>query len=640
MKRTVLNLLTQATEKFPQSNYLSEKSDSGWISKTYADINKESDIIASGLIEKAFGNQDKIAILSEGRIDWVTAEYGILKAGCIAVPLSVKLLPEELLFRLNHSESHAIFISRHQLNKLEPILSKIKSKKFSVICFDADTDTAKKLDKLKNKKTDIVYFKDLYNSGSENLDNHKDQLTGIIKNIKENDTVTISYTSGTTGNPKGIMLSHLNYHSNSINAWEYFKLPLHYKTLIILPLDHSFAHTVGIYISLVCALNINFVDGRGGPVQTLKNIPVNLKEVQPDFLLTVPSLTGSFMNKIKEGIDNKGGIAKSLFNAGLKTGQKLYRDGFRKEPVHKRIFDYIPYSLANAVVFKKVRQIFGGNLKFCIGGGALLDIKQQQFFYALGVPVFQGYGLTEATPIISTNCVHTHKLGTSGQVIYGVECKILRADGSEAEKEEKGEIVIRGNNVMKGYYKNPEATAETIKDNWLYTGDMGFIDKDDFLIVAGRVKALLISDDGEKYSPESIEEAITNTSDLIFQTMVYNDHEKYTTALITLHENKIKAYIQENEIRTPEELLEDLTTSFFAFKEEEAYTIPPKWIPRIFRILKEPFTEDNKMLNSTMKMVRPNVTETYKHILDELYSRNAPEENKAKNIETLKSFFL
>ncbi len=633
MRRTVINLLKQAIEKYPESTYLCEKTEDGWTPSTYQQVDEASNIIASGLLNYKFQQQDKIAILSEGRTDWVISEYGIIKTGCIAVPLSIKLLPEEILFRLEHSESKAIFVSTNTLGHIIPVISKIKQKNFKIFCYD---DISSLIDS-NNKDVKIIHYKDLKKQGAKSFSENKPQIEKNIANIREHDIVTISYTSGTSGNPKGIMLSHLNYHSNSINAWQYFELPEHLKTLIILPLDHSFAHTVGLFISCVCALSIYFVDGRGGPVNTLKNISVNLKEVKPDFLLTVPALTGNFMNKIRDGIAAKGGFVERLFNAGIKAGNKMYRDGFHKAPVYKRLIYSIPHFLANKLIFKKVREIFGGKLKFCIGGGALLDIKQQHFFYALGVPVYQGYGLTEAAPIISTNTDKTHKLGTSGHVIYGIECIITDQDEKVLPKGQKGEIVIRGNNVMEGYFKNETATVDTIKDGWLHTGDMGYIDDDDFLVVVGREKALLISQDGEKYSPEGIEEAVVNCSELVSQVMVYNDHNKFTTALITLDPAKVIAYVQKHRLTDSKDLLEAIHTSFYQFMKDEEYTgqFPAKWIPSNFRILKESFNEENQMINSTMKMVRPKITERYQHLLDEIYE-NPSSVLSEQNINTLK----
>jgi len=411
-----------------------------------------------------------------------------------------------------------------------------------------------------------------------------------------------------------------------------------FRTLLILPLDHSFAHTVGIYISLLKGIGIYFVDARGGSVNTLKNIPINLKEVSPDFLLTVPALTGNFMKKITDAIKEKGGFIDWLFNVGLNAGIRINNNGYKKAGLLTEMLNIIPYKLANALIFKKVRSIFGDKLQFCVGGGALLDIKQQKFFYTLGVPVYQGYGLTEATPIISANAVHTHKLGTSGPVLPGITCKIVDPDRKELAKGLKGEIAIKGNNVMAGYYKNEKATNEVIDGEWLYTGDMGYIEDDNFLMVVGREKALLISEDGEKYSPEEIEEAIVNCSPLINQVMIYNDHKKFTTAIVTLDIPNVKKLIKEKHVTDEEVLMKEIKNSFYQFKYEKDYVnkFPEKWIPSVFSIVEEPFTEDNKMINSTLKMVRYKIVEAYQQNINEMYSNGRTTSVSPKNEDIVK----
>ncbi len=642
MKRTVLTMLEAAAQKYASVAYVSEKKDSGWVNKTYSDVNKDSKLMAYGLLELGFGKGDKIAILAEGRMNWVIGEYGLLKAGCTAVPLSIKLMPEEILFRLNHSDSKAIVISRNLIEKISPIWQKILYKNFKILYIEDSKEDLKKLNLSFDVEKNVVLISELIELGNKTMGKNEGKLHEITDQISEDDIVTISYTSGTTGNPKGIMLSHLNYFSNSNGAMEYFKIPEFYKSLIVLPLDHSFAHTVGIFISLIKGLSLYFVDARGGSMNTLKNIPINLKEVKPDFLLTVPALTGNFMKKMQDGIDAKGGIVKKIFDAGLKAGIEINGDGYRKAPLSVRMKKMAAYQLANKLIFGKLREVFGGNLKFCVGGGALLDVKQQKFFYAIGTPVFQGYGLTEATPIISANTPFKHKLGTSGGIINGVKCKIIKSDGTQAKVNEKGEIVIWGDNVMKGYYKNPQASAEVLRDGGLYTGDMGYYEEDGFLMVTGREKALLISQDGEKYSPEEIEEAIVNSSEFIEQCMIYNDHKKYTTAIATLNVQKLNLFIKKHHITAKKDLLRVVKDSFHQYKNESEYKdkIPEKWTPSVFMLVAEPFTEENKMINSTLKMVRYKIIETYKNEIDEMYM---PEKDKIadlKNEALLSKLFL
>ena len=364
-------------------------------------------------------------------------------------------------------------------------------------------------------------------------------------------------------------------------------------------------------------------------------------EAKSNFLLTVPALTSNFINKIKEGVKQKGAFVEGIFNRGIEAAVKRNGDGFTKPGTLIQLSTYFNYIIAEKLIFKKLREIWGPNIEFFVGGGALLDIKQQQFYKAIGVPVFQGYGLTEATPIISTNTPYSHKMGTSGKILEDLLCKICDENGKELAKGVKGEIVIKGDNVMKGYYKNIEATQEVLKEGWLYTGDLGYFDEDDFLVVVGREKALLISEDGEKYSPEEIEEAIVNNSTVISQAMIFNDHKKNTTALITINKKEIENLIQDKQIKSYNEILTRTKQELHIFKNQSEFKgkFPEKWIPTNFQIIEEEFSEANKMINSTMKMVRHRITENYQDRLDIMYQEGAKEKSIVENINTTQRMF-
>jgi long-chain acyl-CoA synthetase len=632
-------MLRNSAAKYPNTAYTNQKGDNGWVGMTYPEVLHESRFIAAGLYQLGIIKGDKIAILAEGRNRWITGEYGILFAGGTTVPLSIRLLPDEVLFRLNHSESRAIMVTKNTFEKVASVWSQLDFTK-KIIFLDDDLGAIEKdCEKFGiNPSKDIVLYSSLLQTGKHEFENSEAYLDMVESEISEDEVVTISYTSGTTGDPKGIMLTQLNYYSNCNDAMDYFNVTEGDRLYIILPLDHSFAHTVGIYAGLLRGLSLYFVDARGGGIQTLKNIPINLVECNPHFILTVPAISGNFMTKIKDGVAAKGAFVNRIFTAGLNAGIRMNRDGFHKAGLLVRLVNFLPYKIADLLVFKKVRKIFGNSIRFCVGGGALLDIRQQVFFYAIGVPVYQGYGLSEATPIISANTADHHKLGTSGMVIPNVECLILRPDGTEALRGERGEIVIRGNNVMKGYYKNPESTANTVKDGWLYTGDLGYYDEDGFLIVVGRGKALLISGDGEKYSPEGIEEAIQNSSELILQAMVYNDMRKYTSALVTLDAAKVSKYVEKHKIADSEVLLKAIKLDFYKFKDTAEYRnqFPEKWIPSTFQIIAEPFTIQNQMVNATMKMVRHKIQEVYHDKIEVMYTPEGSNAVNDINRETIK----
>jgi len=358
----------------------------------------------------------------------------------------------------------------------------------------------------------------------------------------------------------------------------------------------------------------------------LRNIPVNIKENRPFLLLSVPSLAKNFRKNIEKGIREKGQSAEKLFNYALKVSYIYNGIGWNRGKGFRILLKPL-VSLFDRILFSKVREAFGGRLEYFIGGGALLDIDLQRFFYAIGIPMYQGYGLSEASPVISANNPAKHKLGSSGSLVHNLQLKICDEDGKSLPVGEKGEIVIKGENVMVGYWANPEATRDTIRDGWLYTGDLGYMDKDGFLYVLGRFKSLLIANDGEKYSPEGIEEALVQHSKFIEQCMLYNNQDAYTTALIYPNVASIKAWlgnrkISEGDTETLKEVIKHIESQIEQFLPggKLADLFPHRWLPASFAIIEEGFTEDNQLLNSTMKIVRPKITEHFKDHLTYLYT--------------------
>ena len=283
--------------------------------------------------------------------------------------------------------------------------------------------------------------------------------------------------------------------------------------------------------------------------------------------------------------------------------------------------------LFDKLIFKAVRQGLGGNMKFFVGGGALLDIDLQRYYYAIGIPMYQGYGLSEATPIISANSPARHIFGSSGKIVSPMEIKILDADGIEQPFGSKGEICIKGENVMAGYWKNPKSTADTIVDGWLHTGDMGYMRDEEMLYVVGRFKSLLIAADGEKYSPEGIEENLVESSKYIDGALLHNSQDPYTIALITPNKEALKAYAKElgldpstkeAKVKMLELLQEEVNMYRKGGRNFGAF--PERWLPAAVCVLPEPWTEQNHFLNSSMKVVRGRVEEAYKAHMEYAYT--------------------
>ncbi len=616
--KTIPQLFEESVEKYADNTLIWEKTDGEYRPQTYKEVKQRVYNVAAGLIKLGIKQGDRVVLLAEGRSEWLIAELAILYIGAADVPLSVKLNePSELLFRIKHSESKWIITSDRQIDKIRNLKKELTDISATIIMGNTVLQNGELL------------FDDIEKDGVENFDDIEKELEKRWKAIKGNDLANISYTSGTTADPKGIMLTHRNYTANTEQAGTLVEVHEWFSTLLILPWDHSFAHTVGLYTIIANGASLSVVELGKTVMETLRNIPKNIKETKPTFLLSVPALTKNFKKNIEAGIKAKGPKVEKLFNSALKTAYKYNGIGWDKGKGWRIILKPLVV-LYDKILFSKIRENFGGRLQYFIGGGALLDIELQRFFYAIGIPVYQGYGLSEAAPVISSNAPDKHKLGSSGFLVKPLELKICDDNGNELPLGEKGEIVVKGENVMKGYWKNEKATAETLKDGWLYTGDMGYMDKDGFLYVLGRFKSLLIGNDGEKYSPEGIEESLVDNSPFIEQSMLYNNQNPYTVGFIVPNKQALITWMKENGL-SPEsseakekallKIKEEIDQYFQGGKFQNMF--PQRWLPAAVAVLEEGFTEENRMLNSTMKMVRDRVVEHYKDRLDFLYTPEA-----------------
>ncbi len=619
---TIIDLLANSAEKFADNPYLLEKKTDRYESITYKETKELSYVTAAGLLALGLEKGDRVALLSESRTDWVISELGILHAGAICVPLSI-LLKEgaDLKFRLDHSGSRWVIVSALQYEKINAIRKELPNLEKIIL-----------LDPRESYAENEVFMGVVRKTGEDYLANHRDKFMERVKSVGPNDYANISYTSGTTADPKAIILSHRNYTANIEQTLSLMYVPEWWTTLLILPWDHSFAHTVGIYIMMATGSSLAAVQSGKSYLDSIKHIPENIREIKPVFLLSAPALAKNFRKGIEKGIKDKGPVIEKMFRHALKVAYMYNGDGWNKGKGF-RILLKPEYKLFDLILFKKIRAGFGGRLQFFFGGAALLDIELQKFFSAIGIPMLQGYGLSEAAPVISGNVEKRYKLGSSGVIVKNLDLKICDEDGKVLSAGQKGEIVIRGENVMQGYWKNERATREAIRDGWLYTGDMGYVDNDGFLYVLGRFKSLLISDDGEKYSPEGIEETITDRSPFIDQLMLYNNQSKYTTALLMPNGEALARWAKNKNIdlanvKGLEAVLNELDTVISQYRTGGHYDdlFPSRWLPAAVGILDEPFNADNKLLNSLGKMVRAKIVERYGDKINYLYT------SEAKNI--------
>jgi long-chain acyl-CoA synthetase len=630
MKKTIIDLFESSVARYGEKTFLLEKRHHKFEPTTYAETREQALEVGAGLAAIGIRPKEKVAILSEGCNAWIISELGLFYAGCISVPLSVKLEESnDLLFRLRHAEVKTIFVSKYQLPKIRRIVGQLPELQHIIVFGHIPLEAGE------------MALGTLKRLGRAYLADQRDRFLAIGQAIQNDDYATITYTSGTTSDPKGVVLTHRNYTANVEQSLSRIDIPSWYRTLIILPLDHCFAHVVGFYIMIACGASVATVQVGATPMETLKNIPLNIREVRPHFLLSVPALAKNFRKNIESSIRAKGPAAERLFELALRTAYCYNQDGYSRGKGWRFVL-WPAVKLFDLLLFRKVREAFGSSLKFFVGGGALLDAELQRFFYAIGIPMFQGYGLSEATPVISTNSpkYHWHRFGSSGKILIPLDLKIVDEQGHELPHGEKGEIIIRGENVMAGYWKNPEATAATVRDGWLHTGDMGYVSKDEFLYVLGRFKSLLIASDGEKYSPEGMEEAIVDKSPFIDQILIYNNQSPFTGAIVVPNRD---ALLRELEARGTAPAERAATAAAILGGEIDRYRsggifageFPERWLPAGLAIVDEPFTERNGLVNSTMKVVRGKVEEHFRDRIDYLYTAEGRKLQNERNLASL-----
>ena len=626
VKRTIIDLFEGAVAEYGNKEFLVEKHGKVWESTTYAEAKREVLRVGAGLVALGIEPKQTISILAEGCNNWIISELGLLYAGAISVPLSIKLEESnDLLFRLRHADVVAIFVSKYQLPKIRRIKKQLPLLKHIIVYDEVE---------LEKNEMSLEALKQL---GDKYLAEHEEEFLAIGRAIENDDYATITYTSGTTADPKGVVLTHRNYTANVEQAQSRITVPSDKRTLIILPLDHCFAHVCGFYIIIACGASVATVQVGKTALETLRNVPGNIREVKPYYLLSVPALAKSFRKNIEASIHAKGATTEKLFRFALKTAYEYNQDGYTKGKGWRFILKPL-VALFDKILFSKVREAFGGELRFFVGGGALLDAELQRFFYAIGIPMYQGYGLSEATPIISTNTYgkKQHRFGSSGQLIQPLDLRILDDEGNEMPVGEKGEIVIKGENVMAGYWKNQSATAETVIDGWLHTGDMGYMGKDGFLYVLGRFKSLLISSDGEKYSPEGMEEAMVDKSPYIDQIILHNNQNPYTIAIVVPNKEALRRAVADAEDKaTAAADILDAEIRKYRTGGEFGEEFPDRWLPAALAIVDEPFTEQNGLVNSTMKVVRNKVEAYFKERIDYAYTAEGKQLLNEKNIESL-----
>lgn len=620
-RTTIIDFVNEYVDKYQNETYLREKVNGVWTETSFIKTRDEAHLIAAGFMSLGLNKGDKVSLLAEARPMWVIAEFGILFAGGVDVPLSYKLESDyDLTFRINHSDSRFIVASEMEIEKVRRVIAQCPAIEKVIVMDDIPLQEGE------------IYLKDVREAGVKFIEEHPGELEARMASVGPDDYANISYTSGTTADPKGILLTHRNYTANVAQGASVINIDHGDIMLIILPMDHCFAHVAGLYTMMSYGGSIATVPGKT-PQAQLRNILPTMKEIKPQVMLTVPAISRSFKKAIENGVKAKGKTTEKLYNIALKNARAYYKDYYNQGGAQ---FWRKPFvKLFDKMIFSKIRETFGGKMKFCVGGGALLDIELQRYFCAIGMPTFQGYGLSEATPIICSNAPGFARFGSSGRIVSPMECTIRDDENRILPNGQTGEIVIKGENVMAGYWKNPEATAETIVDGWLHTGDRGYICKEDphYLYVTGRFKSLLISSDGEKYSPEGYEDNLAVVSKYIDNVILHNNQSPYTIVLVVPNKEALRAAAPGDK----EAQLRLIQADVDSYRKGgiRAGQFPEKWLPTAIVVCEEPFTEKNGLVNSTGKVVRGKVEKHFEKRIEYAYTPEGKQLINPQNMAAL-----
>jgi long-chain acyl-CoA synthetase len=573
-------------ETYNLNKALTTKYNDVWVSISSKEYIDQTNALSRGLLRLGVKPNDKIAVISSNnRTEWSVLDMAVLQIGAQNVPIYPTIAKEDYEYILNHSESMYCFVSDLEVvNKLNSIKSKTKLK--GVYTFDEISGEH-------NWKEVIVIGEDTSNQNDVNERKN---------NVKPNDLATIIYTSGTTGRPKGVMLSHNNLISNVLDSEK--RVPFEYgksKALSFLPVCHVFERMI-LYLYQYCGVEIHFAE-------SIEKMSDNLKEVKPNVMTAVPRLYEKVYDKIVDKGGELTGIKKALFFWAIDLGLKY-------EPYKKNGFWYeLQLKLARKLIFSKWKEGLGGNLDLMVSGSAALQTRLTRTFAAAGMPIMEGYGLTETSPVISVNDMRNggFKVGTVGRIIDNVEVKIAK----------DGEILVKGPNVMQGYYKDPEKTAEVMTGDYFHTGDIGEVCDDGFLKITDRKKEMFKTSGGKYVAPALIENQLKQ-SHFIEQVMVIGEGEKMPAALIQPDFLFIKHWIERKrkDIKTDNESIatSQIVKDRIQKEVNKANTKFGNWEQvKKFELTQDIWSIDAGHLTPTMKMKRKIIKEKYKDLIETIY---------------------
>ncbi len=567
------------------------KKNSRWESLTYTEFGKMIDTLACALINAGVNPGDNIGIYSANRYEWAVTDFACAIAGAVSVPIYATNTKEQAEFIIKDAKIRLVFTGNEfQYKNIEKIVS--QGRPLKLISYDHAIDTDPEFAHSFRKFITI-----------ENQAKFSKEISKRLAQIKKHDTTTIIYTSGTTGNPKGVMLTHANLFHQCMAVDKNFTISSRDVSLCFLPLSHVYERMWSYFVFFKGATHTYLEDP--------KKIIETLKEVKPTAMVSVPRLYEKIFAAVMNAQENASSLKKTLFQRALITGKKYAYAKKNRLPISLGL--KLRHKFFDKIVLKKIRDVVGGEKNFFSAGGAPLEQSIEEFFFACGILICQGYGLTETSPMISYNTPDAFKFGTVGKPVPGCRVKIA----------ENGEILVKGPQVMKGYYNNPEKTSQAIVDGWFRTGDVGEFDSDGFLKITDRIKDIIITSGGKNIAPQRIETLIGKDF-FIEQIVTIADKRKFVSALVVPSFEALETWAAKKQIPfgSRDELVSHPEVIQFFAKRIEIHskTLARYETIKKFRLISEPFTVEGGEITPTLKLKRKNINEKYKDLIDSIYN--------------------
>lgn len=590
MEKSIYELFKSVCEKNPDKAAYRYKPGGEWKPVTWKENQETCKNISKSLMALGVEKDDKVNILCSPRLEWIQIDMATVSIGAVIVGIYASNLSDDCAYIINHSDAVVLFVeNQKQLDKIAVVRNDLPGLKHIVMIEGTPSGVE-----------GVITWQDFLGKGTDITD---EQFFARTEALQPGDVASIVYTSGTTGIPKGAMLTHENLVFTSWSALESLTIEPHFQNFLYLPLSHVFARIV-VYFCLRAALTVNIGESREKLVE-------NMQEVKPHFFATAPRVYEKAYIGIISKATDAGGIKHKMFRWALGIGYKVSKRQQQKKPVSGALA--VKHRLANKLVLSKIQALLGGNIVFAVSGAAPLNKAIAEFFHACGILILEGIGMTENTSFTNVNRFDNNRFGTVGPPGPGIEQKIAP----------DGEVLFRGKNVMLGYYKDPEETADTIDpEGWLHTGDIGEIDEEGFLRITDRKKAIIVTSGGKNIAPQRVER-IMRTSRYIDQAVIYGDRKKYLTGVVALDQDQVEEWATKHgipfgsreELNSHPKVVELINNEV---QEKNKLLSSFETLKKVI-IAPNEFSVDSGEMTASLKVKRKVVTDKYRAQLDSLY---------------------